>query len=32
VFVASSGLGQISDQDAIATLSTIWKKTLYGKY
>jgi len=32
VFVLSSGLGQISDQDAIATLSTIWKKTLYGKY
>ncbi len=30
VFVASSGLGQISDTDAIATLSTIWKKTLYG--
>ncbi len=30
VFVASSGLGQISDHDAIATLSTIWKKTLYG--
>jgi AcrR family transcriptional regulator len=30
VFVASSGLGRISDQDAIATLSTIWKKTLYG--
>ena len=30
VFVASSGLGQISDDDAIATLSTIWKKTLYG--
>jgi AcrR family transcriptional regulator len=30
VFVASSGLGQISDADAIATLSTIWKKTLYG--
>src|SRR6201993_1797999 len=26
-----SGLGlKISDQDAIATLSTIWKKTLYG--
>jgi AcrR family transcriptional regulator len=32
VFVASSGLGQISDADAIATLSTIWKKTLYGKF
>ena len=30
VFVASSGLGQISDAEAIATLSTIWKKTLYG--
>jgi hypothetical protein len=30
VFVASSGLGQISDADAITTLSTIWKKTLYG--
>ena len=30
VFVGSSGLGQMSDQDAIATLSTIWKKTLYG--
>jgi AcrR family transcriptional regulator len=30
VFVASSGLGRISDTDAIATLSTIWKKTLYG--
>ncbi|MBV9513209.1 MAG: TetR/AcrR family transcriptional regulator [Mycobacteriaceae bacterium] len=30
VFVASSGLGQISDADAVATLSTIWKKTLYG--
>jgi AcrR family transcriptional regulator len=30
VFVASSGLGPISDADAIATLSTIWKKTLYG--
>jgi hypothetical protein len=25
------GLGlEISDEDAIATLSTIWKKTLYG--
>ena len=32
VFVASTGLGKISDHDAIATLSTIWKKTLYGKY
>ncbi|HZQ30528.1 MAG TPA: TetR/AcrR family transcriptional regulator [Mycobacterium sp.] len=30
VFVASTGLGRISDRDAIATLSTIWKKTLYG--
>jgi hypothetical protein len=30
VFVGSSGLGQINDADAIATLSTIWKKTLYG--
>lgn len=31
VFVGSSGLGvEISDEDAIATLSTIWKKTLYG--
>ena len=30
VFVASSGLGHISDEDAIATLSMIWKKTLYG--
>jgi AcrR family transcriptional regulator len=31
VFVGPSGLGvQISDRDAIATLSTIWKKTLYG--
>jgi AcrR family transcriptional regulator len=30
VFVASSGLGEITDTDAIATLSTIWKKTLYG--
>lgn len=31
VFVGRSGLGlDISDQDAIATLSTIWKKTLYG--
>lgn len=28
---AQSGLGvDISDEDAIATLSTIWKKTLYG--
>ncbi|ETA95030.1 TetR family transcriptional regulator [Mycobacterium avium 09-5983] len=31
VFVGPSGLGiEISDEDAIATLSTIWKKTLYG--
>jgi AcrR family transcriptional regulator len=30
VFVTSSGLGKISDADAIATLSTIWRKTLYG--
>jgi AcrR family transcriptional regulator len=31
VFVGPSGLGiDISDEDAIATLSTIWKKTLYG--
>jgi AcrR family transcriptional regulator len=37
VFVGASGSGgpkalglKISDQDAIATLSTIWKKTLYG--
>ncbi|ORJ61834.1 TetR/AcrR family transcriptional regulator [Mycobacterium simiae] len=31
VFVGQSGLGiQISDEDAIATLSTVWKKTLYG--
>jgi AcrR family transcriptional regulator len=31
VVVGPSGLGlQISDEDAIATLSTIWKKTLYG--
>ncbi|BAX91535.1 TetR/AcrR family transcriptional regulator [Mycobacterium shigaense] len=31
VFVGTHGLDvQISDQDAIATLSTIWKKTLYG--
>jgi AcrR family transcriptional regulator len=31
VFVGSSGLGvEISDEDAIATLSGIWKKTLYG--
>ena len=31
VFVGRSSLGvQINDEDAIATLSTIWKKTLYG--
>ena len=34
VFVGPSGpagLGlNISDEDAIATLSTVWKKTLYG--
>ncbi|MFG1929105.1 TetR/AcrR family transcriptional regulator [Mycobacterium sp. NPDC048908] len=31
VFVGASGLGlQISDEDAIATLARIWKKTLYG--
>src|SRR6202011_6380387 len=30
VFVSSSGMGRITDADAIATLSTIWKKTLYG--
>jgi AcrR family transcriptional regulator len=31
VFVGRSGLGlAISDDDAVATLSTIWKKTLYG--
>ncbi|ATA29275.1 TetR family transcriptional regulator [Mycobacterium lepraemurium] len=31
VFVGPSGLSiKISDEDAIATLSTIWKKTLYG--
>jgi AcrR family transcriptional regulator len=30
VFVSSSRLGRITDADAIATLSTIWKKTLYG--
>ncbi|ADU00460.1 TetR/AcrR family transcriptional regulator [Mycolicibacterium gilvum] len=31
VFVGASGLGvQMTDQDAIATLSRIWKKTLYG--
>src|ERR1700751_3216036 len=31
VFAGASGLGvEISDEDAIATLSGIWKKTLYG--
>jgi AcrR family transcriptional regulator len=31
VFVGQSDLGmEISDEDAIATLSTVWKKTLYG--
>jgi AcrR family transcriptional regulator len=31
VFVGTSGLGvEISDEDAVATLSGIWKKTLYG--
>jgi hypothetical protein len=31
VYLRPSGLNlQISDADAIATLSTIWKKTLYG--
>jgi AcrR family transcriptional regulator len=31
VFVGTSGLGlEISDADAITTLSRIWKKTLYG--
>jgi AcrR family transcriptional regulator len=34
VFVAPSSAGslgvEISDEDAIATLSTVWKKTLYG--
>ena len=31
VFVGTSGLGvEVSDEDAIATLSRIWKKTLYG--
>ena len=31
VFVGPSVLGvEISDEDAIATLSTVWKKTLYG--
>jgi hypothetical protein len=31
VFVGTSGLGlEISDEDAIGTLSRIWKKTLYG--
>lgn len=31
VFVGGSGLGvELSDEDAIVTLSRIWKKTLYG--
>jgi hypothetical protein len=31
VFVGRSGLGiAMSDEDAIATLATVWKKTLYG--
>ncbi|MDX1883920.1 TetR/AcrR family transcriptional regulator [Mycolicibacterium sp. 120270] len=31
VVVGGSGIGlEITDEDAIATLSTIWKKTLYG--
>jgi len=31
VFVGSFGMGlEISDEDAVATLSRIWKKTLYG--
>jgi hypothetical protein len=31
VFVGRSGLGMdIGDDDAIATLATVWKKTLYG--
>jgi hypothetical protein len=31
VFVGTSGLGfDIDDDNAIATLSRIWKKTLYG--
>ena len=31
VFVGQSGLGlEIGDEDAITTLSTVWKKTLYG--
>jgi hypothetical protein len=29
---AQGGLGmEISDDDAIATLATVWKKTLYGE-
>ena len=32
VFVGRSALGiEISDEDAIATLATVWKKTLYGE-
>ena len=31
VFVGTSGLGmEIGDEEAVATLATIWKKTLYG--
>ena len=31
VFVGRTGLDmEISDEDAIATLATVWKKTLYG--
>jgi hypothetical protein len=34
VFVGPAGSGRlgltISDEDAIATLATVWKKTLYG--
>lgn len=31
VFVGTPGLGvEIGDEDAVATLATIWKKTLYG--
>jgi hypothetical protein len=31
VFVGTPGLGlEITDEDAVATLARIWKKTLYG--
>ncbi len=31
VFVGTNGLGmEISDEDAVTTLATVWKKTLYG--